>query len=162
MDLLKSGFYQSLYSKQFLKYCLKTFQLIVIPVTAFLVVLGIIIFVSGVGEEEIGELSPVFFEGYPQNSQNDRWCSTTWIIHHENSIDSYLIEEKIRQKISEFGDTYDIAERRVTIKPIDEKSSRISVQGVWNETFENKEPHLTSFMNTLGFSSVEESVVICA
>ena len=97
-------------------------------VIIIMILISFIIFEQRFSESQTGS-NPAFLAGYSRVSENDMLCSTSWIVHHEDSIDALLITEKIRQKILEIGEGYDIPERKITIKSINETTSRINVGG---------------------------------
>ncbi len=72
---------------------------------------------------------------YPESQQiigqNDLSCFTIWRVQLNTDVDYNELEKILRDKIADFGSSYDISQREISIENIGSNRVKITVAGAW-------------------------------
>jgi len=82
-----------------------------------------ILFVENVGVKDI--------HGNSRISENDLKCGTEWTVKVRDNLDFDTFEKTLRLKIAEFGYSYDLSQRDITLVDLGDNRVHITIEGLW-------------------------------
>ena len=80
--------------------------------------------------------------------QNDLDCATTWNATATDDLDYFKLEKKIRNKIQELAQVYNLPDREIIIEEINKNTVQIIIHGCW-EMHESAGPDLKNFLREI-------------
>ena len=106
-----------------------------------------ILFVENVGVKDI--------HGNSRIPENDLKCGTEWTVKMRDNLDFDTFEKTLRLKIAEFGYSYDLSQRDITLVDLGDNRVHITIEGLWG--IEPDRPNLkTSIAGIEHVEKIEE------
>ncbi len=109
--------------------------------------LFVILFVENVGIKDN--------HGNSSIPENDLQCSTEWTVKMKDHLDFNTFEKILRVEIAEFGYSYDVSQRDITLVDLGDNRIHITIEGLWG--IESNRPNLkTSIAEVEQVERIEE------
>ncbi|MCH9659102.1 hypothetical protein K0U27_10545 [archaeon] len=84
--------------------------------------------------------------------ENDLKCGTEWTVKMRDNLDLDAFEKTLRAEIAEFGYSYDISQRDITLVNLGDDRVHITIEGLWG--IEPDRPNLKT--SIAGIEQVEQ------
>lgn len=63
--------------------------------------------------------------------ENDLQCGTEWAVKVKDDLDFDTFEKTLRLEIAEFGYSYDVSQRDITLVDLGDNRVHITIEGLW-------------------------------
>ena len=84
--------------------------------------------------------------------ENDLQCGTEWTVKMKGNLDLDAFEKTLRLEIAEFGYSYDVSQRDITLVDLGDGRVHITIEGLWG--VEPDRPNLKT--SIAGIEQVEQ------
>ena len=84
--------------------------------------------------------------------ENDLKCGTEWTVKVKDNLDLDMFENILRTEIAEFGYSYDLSQRDITLVNLGDDRVHITIEGLWG--IEPDRPNLKT--SIAGIEQVEQ------
>ena len=84
--------------------------------------------------------------------ENDLKCGTEWTVKVKDNLDLDMFENILRTEIAEFGYSYDLSQRDITLVSLGDNRVHITIEGLWG--IEPDRPNLKT--SIAGIEQVEQ------